>query len=290
MDNRRIYDLKNRKRLLNFPFRLNSIGWMPHHICFHRHAVIRDFFVCISSDRPDPVERIVNGVLRSSPPHTTPSIGFVLPGTRIHTIRASTHDELFFSYPASVLPRFREMFGELHNFTFSWLPHERILELRRELKLLDEPGTADRLDQLALRLISEIILHRNESLRDENALALRIHSIAASLLRGRSLRSVLNSYGMSERSFYRAWREIFSVSPRQYLLKHREDEARRLLCETDLPLSEIARRCGYSSLSYFHQAFRKSLGMTPGRYRARNRTHLFSPPDDEQVSDQNSLR
>ena len=182
MDSRRIYDLKNRKRLLNFPFRLNSIGWMPHHIYFHRHAVICDFFVCLSSDRIGPADRIVNGVLHSSPPIAAPSLGFVMPGTRIHTIRAPMHDELFFQYPASVLPRFREMFGELHNFTFSWLPHERILELRRELKLLDEPGTADRLDQLALRLISEIILHRDDSLRDENTLALRIHSIAASLL------------------------------------------------------------------------------------------------------------
>ena len=281
MDDRRIYDLKNRKRLLNFPFRLNAIGWMPHHICFHRHAVIRDFFVCLSSDRIDSVDRIVNGVLLSSPPDMAPSLGFVLPGTRIHTIRASTHDELFFEYPAEALPRFREMFGELKNFTFSWLPHELILALREELKRIDEPGTADRLDQLALRLISEIILHRDDSLRDENTLALRIHSIAAALLKGRSLRDVLNAQGMSERSFYRAWSEIFSVPPRQYLLKHREDEARRLLCETDLPLSDIAGRCGYSSLSYFHQAFRRGLGMTPGQYRARNQTHLFNPPDEE---------
>ncbi len=275
METSRIFNLKNRKRLLNFPFRLSLIGWMPRHIYFHRNAVIREFFVCLGSDFMDSSERMVNGVLQSSPPFVTPSLSFVLPGMRLHTIRAAMHDELFFAYPPETCSGFREMFGELKDFTFSWMPHELILELREELKRIDEPGTADRLDQLALRLISEIILHRDEALFHENTLALRIHSIAAALVRGERLRDILSVHGMSERSFYRAWSRIFSVSPRQYLLKKRVEEARVLLCETDLPLSEIAERCGFSSLSYFHQVFGRTLKTTPLRYRLRNRTHLF---------------
>ena len=276
MDTPQIYSLKKRKRLLNFPFRLSEIGWMPRHIYSHRNAVISNFFICISSDVLSSSERIVDGVVRSSPARATPSLGFVFPGTRIHTLRAAVHDELFFVYPPEMVPRFREMFGELKGFLFSWMPHELILELRRELKNLEQPGTADRLDQLAIRIISEIMLHRNETLRDENTLALRIHTIAASLTRGKSLRDVLNVQGMSERSFYRAWSQVFSVSPHQYILKFRLDEARRLLCETDLPLSEIAERCGFSSLSYFHQVFRDRLDLTPREYRNRHRTHLFT--------------
>ncbi len=44
-------------------------------------------------------------------------------------------------------------------------------------------------------------------------------------------------------------------------------EAKRLLSQTELPTSEIAHRCGYSSSSYFSRDFRKLVGCPPVEWR-----------------------
>ena len=42
-----------------------------------------------------------------------------------------------------------------------------------------------------------------------------------------------------------------------------------LRAEGDYSVSEAAEMCGFSSLYYFSRAFKKHMGVTPGRYRRR---------------------
>ena len=51
----------------------------------------------------------------------------------------------------------------------------------------------------------------------------------------------------------------------------RLQRAQSLLNETDLPLSEIASRCGYHYLSHFSHAFRKATTVSPSQWRKQNR-------------------
>lgn len=46
------------------------------------------------------------------------------------------------------------------------------------------------------------------------------------------------------------------------------EEAKRLMDTTAKSIAEISEYLGYSSQSYFQKAFKKSIGMTPGEYRA----------------------
>ncbi len=41
----------------------------------------------------------------------------------------------------------------------------------------------------------------------------------------------------------------------------------RLLAETSVPLSDISSLSGFEDQSYFTKVFKKSTGMTPGKYR-----------------------
>lgn len=52
----------------------------------------------------------------------------------------------------------------------------------------------------------------------------------------------------------------------------RQALARRYLCQSALPLSEIAYLLGYASLSSFIEAFRRWTGQTPGEFRAGHET------------------
>lgn len=47
----------------------------------------------------------------------------------------------------------------------------------------------------------------------------------------------------------------------------RQDSAINLLCNSDLPINEIALQLGFSEPSTFHRAFKKWTGTTPGTYR-----------------------
>lgn len=56
-------------------------------------------------------------------------------------------------------------------------------------------------------------------------------------------------------------------SPIQYLNQRRMEAACTLLTDTDHSISSISSSVGFSSQSYFTQAFRKKYGMTPIKYR-----------------------
>jgi LacI family transcriptional regulator len=45
------------------------------------------------------------------------------------------------------------------------------------------------------------------------------------------------------------------------------DRVKQLLKETDLSLSEIAKRTGYEHTEYLSVAFKKNTGTAPGNYR-----------------------
>jgi AraC-like DNA-binding protein len=58
-----------------------------------------------------------------------------------------------------------------------------------------------------------------------------------------------------------------SLSPINFLNKHRLEISRELLRTTYLPIGEIALSCGFSDQSYFNRLFVKQYGITPFAYR-----------------------
>jgi AraC-like DNA-binding protein len=49
----------------------------------------------------------------------------------------------------------------------------------------------------------------------------------------------------------------------------RGDIARQLICDTEMPIQQIADSVRFSSAANFSTAFRRRLGMTPSEYRRR---------------------
>lgn len=86
-------------------------------------------------------------------------------------------------------------------------------------------------------------------------------------------------YSLSQ--FNRVFRGIMGMPPRRYILRHRIEMTKDLLARTDLPLSEIAWRCGFHDASDFGKRFREEQCITPRAYRlklrATIRAHLAAP-------------
>lgn len=64
------------------------------------------------------------------------------------------------------------------------------------------------------------------------------------------------------------------TSPRGFLIHLRIDQATKLLCNSQLPVGQIAHSCGYSDPLAFSKAFHKLKGCSPSEYRAASRQKI----------------
>lgn len=72
---------------------------------------------------------------------------------------------------------------------------------------------------------------------------------------------------LNEQYFCRLFRKAIGYSPIEYLNEYRIKQAKRLLEETDLQVTEVCLDCGFNNLGNFLQEFRKHTGTTPLQYR-----------------------
>ena len=73
-------------------------------------------------------------------------------------------------------------------------------------------------------------------------------------------------FGVSERTMRRAFQAVTGLSPMQWRLRLRCEEAERLLA-LGLPVAVVAHRCGFASVSFFSRRFRAHSGRPPGQWR-----------------------
>lgn len=82
-----------------------------------------------------------------------------------------------------------------------------------------------------------------------------------------SLREVADSVGVTPGHLTTVVRRRTGRTVVDWITERRMVPARRLLTETDLPISEIARQCGIPDAGYFARVFRRTNGMTPREWR-----------------------
>jgi AraC family transcriptional regulator len=82
-----------------------------------------------------------------------------------------------------------------------------------------------------------------------------------------ALRVVAREVGMSYFHFSRAFKQSMGITPTNYIAERRIERAKKLMQETDFPISEIALRSGFSSQSHFTTCFRRLAGVTPRSFR-----------------------
>jgi len=72
---------------------------------------------------------------------------------------------------------------------------------------------------------------------------------------------------MSPAHFARLFKHATGLAPHQYVIACRMEQAKHLLTETDLPLSEIGLQVGCADQSHFTALFRLHVSLTPKAYR-----------------------
>lgn len=91
----------------------------------------------------------------------------------------------------------------------------------------------------------------------------RIHS---SYNRSMDIDTLAALANMSPSSFHRAFRDVTSSSPIQYVKKIRLNKAKTLLMQEGSRVNEAASRVGYESTSQFSREFKRYFGTSPAVY------------------------
>ncbi|WP_025716892.1 AraC family transcriptional regulator [Paenibacillus sp. 1-18] len=165
------------------------------------------------------------------------------------------------------------------------------------------PFMANAVSKEILELISHLFSIVNDSSRQGSDLArlITLHQIFEELSRDKSdvLRSLVCSdywlqqgkdyidmhycdritieqiaehVGVDRAHFSRKFHSTFLISPAKYLQNLKIDQAKRLLEKTTYNLSIIAQSIGYTDMSTFSKAFKKTAGIPPREYRFRHQS------------------
>jgi AraC family transcriptional regulator len=108
-------------------------------------------------------------------------------------------------------------------------------------------ATTGKLDKIRLKRVVDFI---DQNLEEEITLA-SLASIAC----------------LSEFHFSRMFAAATGLSPARFVSRRRLENARKLVTEGKMSLSEIALKSRFSSQASFTRAFRRSVGAAPGEYR-----------------------
>lgn len=103
--------------------------------------------------------------------------------------------------------------------------------------------------------------------RDDQLLSVQRYCQQADLAQI-SVKTLASQASMSERTLTRRFMKQLGVSPGQYLLSLKMEQARNDL-RLNIPTSLVAERCGYQDISNFNRAFKKQTNLTPAEYRNR---------------------
>ena len=88
---------------------------------------------------------------------------------------------------------------------------------------------------------------------------------------GIDVSDVLAEVALSRSSLERGFNALLGRSVYAEIIRLRVQAAQKMLLETDLPIVDVAHRCGFGHRTRMHAAFRKLPGATPAQYRRDHR-------------------
>lgn len=91
--------------------------------------------------------------------------------------------------------------------------------------------------------------------------------------------SISTHMGISVRKLRDIIADNTGEKPAAFIMNVRLAYAKRLLKNSEQPVSEISQRCGFHSIAHFSKAFKAVCGVSPTQYR---RMSTIEPNDDNQ--------
>ena len=125
------------------------------------------------------------------------------------------------------------------------------------------------MDALTRTSVTRLSAHENQ-LKDFY-IQEAVHYIEQNYQRSLTVEEVADACRLNRSYFSKLFKENVGCPPQEFLIGVRLAKATELMCSSNLPISEIATRCGYSNQFHFSRAFKKRYGTPPQKWRSLNR-------------------
>ena len=268
------YAIREIDRIGTFPFQVIMLYFSHQHAVKTNCGFTPDDMLEFSI-RLEPRDSICRDVINGNPiQESFPNLVWKKPGGehRFHIDRP--RDAISFGYPAEMIEDFRKLglYPDRDSMSFSLTPEiERLANEYRKLCLqLYTPGVADQIDWICFHLYREILysgLLKGGSHDDTEKIRNLSVWLQVHYSEPVDLDELARSNGFSRASFFRKWKQVFKISPVQYILNLKMAAAASFLLETDMPVAAIVREVNFSGTTAFHKRFAQQYGMTPDQYR-----------------------
>lgn len=153
---------------------------------------------------------------------------------------------------------------DVHPFYLDQISRKKALEIENSMTMRQLDGTIEMMVKDYCRLIRSYSLSRFS-----RPVQRAMNYINLNLAGDLSLNRVAAQVELSPPYLAALFKKEYKSPVTAYIHKKRIEYASLLLDRSAMPISEVASRSGFSDASYFTYLFRRSMGMTPGRYRKK---------------------
>ena len=151
---------------------------------------------------------------------------------------------------------------------------DEIKELINKLILRSENESGSALDYYSIFLqLLTIILHDSE-ISSRGSVNYAVTAAAKRFMKEHfhepiSLSDIAASVNLSPSYFHNLFTDTCTITPHAYLISLRIDQAKRMLWDSTVSISDIASLCGFNCQQYFTKVFKQKTGTSPYQYRKR---------------------
>ncbi len=154
------------------------------------------------------------------------------------------------------------------NYDFQEKETEILKNYYKELSVYDDTKIKS-ISNLALMLAS-YILTENMIKPEYNGLLEKITEyIDKNISSDLSVKALTKKFGLSKNTLYRLFETEFGAPVGEYIINKRIQNAKKLLKDKSLSISEVGDIVGMENYSYFAKVFKSRTGFTPSQYRKK---------------------
>ncbi|MBQ8868466.1 MAG: helix-turn-helix transcriptional regulator [Oscillospiraceae bacterium] len=146
-----------------------------------------------------------------------------------------------------------------------------VKEIKNE-QLFKYEGYQDKIDCIINQMMIDIYRIYKKSVSDSSLSQIEIarNKIMQSYSKEWTLEEMAKAAGYSPSRFSALYTKRYGLSPKADLLKERLNIAKQMLIYSQLSVGETARQCGFQSLYYFSNYFKKNVGLSPREFAKKH--------------------
>jgi AraC-like DNA-binding protein len=148
---------------------------------------------------------------------------------------------------------------------------ERLVQLSRDTGRVKDVLAGFTIQEMLVRLMQtqarQLLFHNYQQHATSHRFAAVVQYIKQHLTEQITVEKLAELACMSKATFFRVFKRELGLTPVEYVIQERLQEAKRLLRNPLVKVADVCFRAGFNNTAYFQKLFKQYEGVTPGAYK-----------------------